>query len=105
MSSESAVVLAEGGSLDHVAFDVGRSSMELAAGARRFRFTGIHASTVLGPWDGTPAMLEFLCRVHQDERFGYYELRVHFGHVPRTYRIVAQRCEELARATEHRDRF
>lgn len=80
--------LLRGGAIERVVFDPARATVELVAGGRRCVFEEVRATTLLGPWDGTPGTLEWLRVVAADESELALEMRVQWRHVPRVYRMV-----------------
>ena len=61
----------------------------------RLHFEGVLSSTLLGPWDGHPARIEWLVRRSVAEQRCAFELRLLYPEVPRNYRIVARSVQLL----------
>ena len=73
----------------HLDLEQGRVVLDLEG--MRLRFDGVVSSTLLGPWDGSRAHIEWLRLVHRDAGRLCFELRLQYEEVPRVYRLVCAR--------------
>ncbi len=76
--------------LRRIELDLGAGSLRLHLDSVVVECSGIVATNVLGPWDGTPGIVEWLRVVAIEEGATCLELRVRFTVVPRVYRLVAR---------------
>ena len=71
--------------------DLERSRVVLDLEGMRLHFDGVVSSTLLGPWDGSRAHIEWIRLVHRDAGRLCFELRLQYEEVPRVYRLVCAR--------------
>ena len=97
-SLASALEALQGQRLHSLKLDLDAGAATLVLSAAEVRLGGVRSTTLLGPWDGTPGVVQSV-RVVRDDAVGdadadyYLEIRVQYGAIPRNYRVVCGQVE------------
>jgi len=94
-------VLLADAALQSVELDVDRGRARLRCREAELEFEGVRATTLLGPWDGAPGIVEHARVVASEPQGICVEIRVKYSTVPRVYRVV---CTAVRRRVPARAR-